>query len=177
MRSSYTQPVYREGRQHLQEAIRQQSTRPLKKSQHTRLSCERRGQLSTSASHRTGFLGLPPSTDGRSDLQATSLPYQGAVLHPISLRRVVQTSLLNSAREFTYFKFSPGREMDQGAKAYKRALERGFILTPKESTLLKHGLGEWWERHQSEDFANLRVLSIEQFREEVARKEARRQGA
>ena len=62
--------------------------------------------------------------------------------------------------------------MEQQAKrAYKRALERGYILAPKESSLEKRNLKQWWEAHKTLGFEHLKTLDNKSFKEAVLRKE------
>ena len=63
--------------------------------------------------------------------------------------------------------------MEQTKRAYKRALERGFVLNPKRATLEQYGLTEWWEAHKAQGFESLRILNHAQFREESEAKERR----
>ena len=61
----------------------------------------------------------------------------------------------------------------QAEHAYKRALERGFIVAPKRATLEQYGLTEWWEHHRALDYAALRIYDREMFRQKAQAKETR----
>ena len=52
----------------------------------------------------------------------------------------------------------------QAERAYKRALERGFVVAPKRATLEQYGLFERWEHR--------RIYNREMFRQEAQAKEA-----
>ena len=62
--------------------------------------------------------------------------------------------------------------MEQAKRAYKKALERGYILAPKESSLEKHGLKERWQAHKILGFEHLKTLDNKGFREAVLKKES-----
>ena len=59
-------------------------------------------------------------------------------------------------------------------QSYKRALERGFILSPKQATLERHGLLEWWESVKACNYEGLRIQDEGAFRELAIAKETRR---
>ena len=61
---------------------------------------------------------------------------------------------------------------EQAERAYKRALERGFIVAPQRATLEQYGLFEWWEHHRALGYAALRIYDREMFRQEAQAKEA-----
>ena len=77
-----------------------------------------------------------------------------------------------TSREFLH----PMRKMEQARRVYKRALERGFVLSPKRATLERYGLTEWWEEHKAQGFENLSILDRVTFKEQAEAKE-RRQSA
>ena len=64
-------------------------------------------------------------------------------------------------------------EVEQAKRAYKRALERGFVLSPKQATLEQYGLTEWWEEHKAQGFENLSILDRVTFKEQAEAKERR----